>query len=258
MNNTNFLGLKKPEASDYYNIEDQNTNSDLLDTAIKGHEDRISSIESDIRIENRLQSEVVVTQDHITSQPENTVDAVGGVEIVGMSGLSAVQLMKPVTDLDKWATSSGVLTVEDEKLVHTANNVTANPNLTSSSDGNRFPVKTDDKLFVYAKNRVTNSVCENIQTYVYASGGTASYLPVTYTPSQNIWYEQYGIVTMPSDMDSKDAAVYQRHSYPDTATADGKILEVSSILVVPLQGDLLSCTPDQLAFMARTSGLLGR
>lgn len=45
MKTTNYLNLKKPEGTDFYNIEDNNSNMDTLDEKAKTVDEKIKSIE---------------------------------------------------------------------------------------------------------------------------------------------------------------------------------------------------------------------
>lgn len=44
MNNTEYLKLKKPEPSDFYNVEDMNDNSDAIDAAVKALNDFVGDV----------------------------------------------------------------------------------------------------------------------------------------------------------------------------------------------------------------------
>lgn len=45
MKTTNYLNLKKPEGTDFYDVEDNNSNMDVLDVKAKAIDDKIKSIE---------------------------------------------------------------------------------------------------------------------------------------------------------------------------------------------------------------------
>ncbi len=76
---------------------------------------------------------------------------------------------------------------------------------------------TTDKYFVYAKVRITNSVCTRIRII----GEGNSNLVHVNNPIENQWYELYTI---------RAPQVYEpfilQHSYPDAATANGKAMEI--------------------------------
>jgi hypothetical protein len=44
MNNTTNYNLKKPESTDFYDVEDQNDNMDIIDGALKSHDDALSTV----------------------------------------------------------------------------------------------------------------------------------------------------------------------------------------------------------------------
>jgi hypothetical protein len=45
MNNTTNYNLKKPESTDFYNVDDSNDNMDIIDTEMKSQSDKITTLE---------------------------------------------------------------------------------------------------------------------------------------------------------------------------------------------------------------------
>lgn len=50
MQNTTYYNLKKPEGTDFYNIENENDNMDIIDAELKEHDDAISELNTKIRV----------------------------------------------------------------------------------------------------------------------------------------------------------------------------------------------------------------
>lgn len=48
MQNTTYYNLKKPEGTDFYNIENENDNMDIIDAELKEHDDAISELNTKI------------------------------------------------------------------------------------------------------------------------------------------------------------------------------------------------------------------
>lgn len=82
-------------------------------------------------------------------------------------------------------------------------------------------VLTGEKIFVYCRARVTNP--DALTLLFRIINPTAVNVQTINTPIQNQWYEMYGtVITISDDILGIDI----RHSYVDSSTQNGKIMEV--------------------------------
>lgn len=86
------------------------------------------------------------------------------------------------------------------------------------------------KYYTTAKVRVTNSNCNLIDFYI--NDGTRLQLPGAVSPVQNKWYHLSGIVTSQTSPTNKAIILVQ--TYPDAATAAGKVMEAQDVMCVNL------------------------
>lgn len=87
-----------------------------------------------------------------------------------------------------------------------------------------FTPASGDKLFYYAKQRVTNSDCTLLYIQAVEEGGGGDFTVDSQSnPVANTWYELYGIHTMTT---TNLTRIVLRNTYPDAATANGKVMDV--------------------------------
>ncbi|WP_430884296.1 hypothetical protein [Fusibacter sp. JL216-2] len=235
--NTNHLGLIKPSPTDYYDIEVFNSNADSIDGAIKGHDDRIADIENNFDMKNSIRSELVVTQDHITSVPEGTVSG-GSVEICGLEGLSLVNQVIPNARFQ-----NGVSNFSLNNATYTVDNNIATVTVTSiSNDG------------IYLQNAIkgesNDSILYSIRVYsdnidTIRIGDSSNY------STFNIELGKWNTLTTKMNKGTSTIIIYSGSgSSGDTFKIDGNY----GIRVI----NLTSCgadhlTEDQLAYMVEGS-----
>lgn len=87
-----------------------------------------------------------------------------------------------------------------------------------------IPFTTGRKVFTYTMQRVTNSDCTQLALTIANAGGGSGVAVKNIAPTINTYYEMYGITTL--SIDTTDVRLFLRHTYPDAATANGKIMEV--------------------------------
>lgn len=233
--NTNHLGLIKPSPTDYYDIEVFNSNADSIDGAIKGHDDRIADIENNFDMKNSIRSELVVTQDHITSVPEGTVSG-GSVEICGLEGLSVLQALDNgnFESVKNWSCPySNMDALENEiiEIVDTPDNAA------------RIEYVTDNAVqgqsyFVYGEILASR----NANTFFSYGGDTLS--PFQIIPGK--WSPVYGILKPINN-------TRLRFYHSTDSYAKGEIVKRRKVMVIPLSGPLKEYSVDQLAYMAMNS-----
>ena len=83
------------------------------------------------------------------------------------------------------------------------------------------------KVYFTAKIRVTNSVLNNVQVYVYDTSPTFAY---NAKPSINVWTKTSGLATL----NSTSFRLFSRQEYADAATAKDKVMEVKEVLAIDL------------------------
>lgn len=92
----------------------------------------------------------------------------------------------------------------------------------------------DKKIALKLQARVTNANCTKLEFYTY-NGTTIKYLKTLNNPVQNQWYstELTSIVTQ-TDVGTANLRIYVRHYYADSATANGKVMEVKEAMAFDL------------------------
>jgi len=87
------------------------------------------------------------------------------------------------------------------------------------------PSIQDDKWFLFSKQKLDNGDCTKVGIYVRTT--TSPDIPVNTVdnPLQNQYYETYDIYTMPAGETSMERVTIYAF-YPDSATANGKTLEI--------------------------------
>lgn len=123
-----------------------------------------------------------------------------------------------------WSAVSATINVADNILSCTANGTNVRGDLIHYT---KLRPKIGDKIFAYIRIRATNPDATGIFPFLY-DNGSYNYLiggvPIYY-PTQNQWYEQYGIIN--SLVDASQAVQFRAyHQYPDATTANGKVMEV--------------------------------
>lgn len=186
-----------------------------------------------MEIVNSEISSEATTQDHITSQPVNTVSG-GSVEITAMSGLSAVQLLLNVVGSEyiPAGTNSKLKLAKDGTLDRASSYDSVNNQSINVSSGVGYFIYTKvSEDILNATPSVGLNYENNLDTVGISYGG------------EN---EAYAIVT--SNQDSL-AQPFIRESNTATTTPT----ELISFLTIPITGNLANLTADQLAYMARAS-----
>lgn len=133
-------------------------------------------------------------------------------------------------DGTKWGTpQGGTLSVANNTGTNTADGTTAYSSITQS--GAHLAFASGKKLYLSAKVRVTNSVCQSI--YLDIRTTSLQTAKILANPAINQWYVLNGMITSSGD---NGAASYVRalQNYADAATAAGKVMEVQYFNVIDL------------------------
>lgn len=108
--------------------------------------------------------------------------------------------------------------------------------------------KSGDKIFIRAKARVTNADALNLRIFLRDGPDGTTYDVATTTidnPEQYKWYNLNSVIDLLSDM-SDNVYTMLDHSYLDSATSNGKTMEVQEVQVIDLTA-LGETDPDILA-----------
>lgn len=135
-----------------------------------------------------------------------------------------------------WASESSTSSISSNILTNTADGLSTYGRITMVMSN--YKPKTNDKIFVKARVKVTNSVCAYI-TILFRNGtGTPLQNIQIPNPIQNQTYDIYGIIQAEGEY-TNGARIYLQHSYVNAATASGKVMEVDGnigIFAIPITG----------------------
>ena len=151
-------------------------------------------------------------------------------ESTNVETVNLVQLVKNgnFEDGTEWAPVGGTESVANNTYTHTCDGTLVKGTVISS------PItsldNTTDEFFAICEARVTNADCDKI---VLRAGGSNSqdFWEIT-NPSQNQWYTLSGLVTRTAG--STGSLIGIIHEYADTATSNGKVMEVRVVRLINL------------------------
>ena len=298
--NTSNYNLKKPSSEDFYNVEDQNGNMDIIDQELKRlNEDnqytdqKISSVSSDLS--SHLSDIAHVPHLGTTSNAGNAY-SITTTKVIGVNQKFTIRFNVPATGPATLKLSTmtaaapikktglvdaivkfGYYTMfwdgENFQLLGEGGEIPKLPNLVyngnyrdtpgwagfnstiyatnnilnvagdgtyrsaytfNTIDNSVYPYKggVGKKIWITARVRVTNAVCNSFVVYVSNKAANASpNLPYIFTPTQNTWYLIRGIITLSFDDTYK---IYIRSDYADAATANGKLMQVKDVMLFDL------------------------
>ncbi len=111
-----------------------------------------------------------------------------------------------------------------------------------------------DKMFVYAKVRVTNSECQKIDmSFKTAATYLNQHLAEIESPIENQWYEYYGIITRPSGMTSTPQ-LYISHYYGSAVSATMEIEKIFATNLTDFFGEGQEISADSAYRLYSTLG----
>jgi len=149
---------------------------------------------------------------------------------INAKGLSAVNLVKNgnFVDTSKWSPLYAILTVLNNVGIVTGNGTNNLPNIFQPLT---IKAETNKKVFVKVKVRVTG-IANNIQIYLYGSTSGTIAVKAIDNPIQNQWYSVEEIINVSPLVGNINLKIY--HGYVDSATANGKVMEVQKATCIDL------------------------
>jgi hypothetical protein len=136
----------------------------------------------------------------------------------------------------------GTIASNDNTLVVTADGTQINTDARQTTNVKFSP---SGKIYVRAKMRVTNANCTFIKFNLFGDAGMSRYVGTQANPVSNQWYIISGIFTN-NVPDVGDIKLQLQQTYPDAATANGKVMEVQEVMSIDLtSAGLDALTVDQ-------------
>lgn len=144
-----------------------------------------------------------------------------------------------------WSAGGATLSASNNILSNTGTGSSPTPNTARVTVINSTVGR---KIYVRATVKITNNVCNNVRIYTYDGTNSVVALQVN-TPVQNQQYILSGICTQVA---TGTIAVFIKHYYPDSATANGKVMEVKDVICLDLTAlGLESKTVEELDAMTQ-------
>ena len=138
-------------------------------------------------------------------------------------------------DTSGWAGFNATVSVVNNNILNTTGDGTYKSVYTFNANNNSIYPYTGGvgkKIWITARVRVTNAVCNSFVVYVSNKAANASpNLPYIFSPTQNVWCLIRGVLTLTFDDTYK---VYIRSDYADAATANGKVMQVKDVMMFDL------------------------
>jgi hypothetical protein len=91
---------------------------------------------------------------------------------------------------------------------------------------------SNQKLYYMLEFRVTNANCSQLHLRLNGTGGANTSFSGINNPVANQWYQAKGVAT--KTVQTGNLLVQIQHVYADSATANGKVMEVKNLKVVNL------------------------
>nr|WP_276576489.1 carbohydrate binding domain-containing protein [Caldicoprobacter algeriensis] len=192
--------------------------------------------------ENPQYSDTITIEGGIGSISSNATEGQISVTLKGNTYTNFIKNGNFANGINKWATqdNSSVLSASNNTLIVTG---TGNINIVSCIQGFYGNIlQAGHKYYVRARVRVTNSNCTKI-TLDFRSSSIQE-VASKFSPAQNQWYTLSGIITALGTFSTPYIRVIC--TYPDAATAAGKVTEVQEVIAIDLTvHGLDSLTVDQ-------------
>lgn len=147
-----------------------------------------------------------------------------------------------------WSGTNATLTASNNVLSVIGNGVSNVPLVDKSTNINL--INTNQKIYVSAYIKITNSNCSSATIQLRYSGGSF----LTYSISNPIINQTYKISQITSNNGGTgNMSIRIYHQYPDSATANGKVMEVKDVICLDLTAlGLESKTVAELDLMTQT------
>ena len=131
----------------------------------------------------------------------------------------------------QWGNVASTLAALDNTLSVTATGTAASARVYQVSS---IATAVGKKVFVKAKVRVTNALCKKIEIWATNPTLTVTHLmTVKVNPELNKWYDVSQILTIPNTF-PENVYIQFVQTYADSATANGKVMQLQKVLVLDL------------------------
>lgn len=209
-----------------------------LNNDIVAHEAEITSLQNEVQ--NTL-ARASVSLSNTAPVQSFTADVAGPVDVEFRAPemiVNSVANGNFANGTTGWNAANSSITASNNTLSNTGNGGSANPYFKTSNT--IIASVHGKKIYSKARVRVTNANCLSISfalRYGTTNFPTAAYgNPQINNPVQNQWYNISSIVALNSSDTgfSSDCIVLTQHSYADSATANGKVMEVQQAMAVDL------------------------
>ena len=123
--------------------------------------------------------------------------------------------------------AGAIVTAINNVGIFTGNGISVNPRQGTISS---LDIVTGKIIYITYLARVTNNICGRLNSSIQGSTGGAHDGADYFNPVQDQWYRVSTRYITPADLFGKYRIVVG-HYYTDTATADGKVMEVQNVML---------------------------
>lgn len=239
---TKHLGLNQWQGNEYVKRQDFVDDNQIIDSAVETITEEVEAIQSDIYSPQYSDQKTTVAP---VISMENTVDGKLKYTLKGRTLTNLVQNGNFKDGTSGWGGGGGSSTIS---VSGNTLSITGTGSAMSSYVDNtsRFSWSYGKKVFFKARVRVTNSDVTVATLQLRVSSGSAISQSTISNPIQNRWYELKGV----SEVTTQTGRILTRlfSTYPDAATANGKVMEVQEVVVLDLDQypDLQGLTADEI------------
>lgn len=239
---TKHLGLNQWQGNEYVKRQDFVDDNQIIDSAVETITEEVEAIQSDIYSPQYSDQKTTVVP---VISMGNTVDGKLKYTLKGRTLTNLVAYGNFKDGTSGWTPTNSSLSVTNQILSIPGSGASRWPQAYATTKA-QFTI--GKKYFLRLRARVTNPDAESISLMFYDNSGM--YLAgkaEVLSPIANQWYEAYAIITPTIDQGAP-SRLYCRHTYPDAATANGKVMEVQEVIALDLEQypDLQGLTADEI------------
>ncbi|GAB6086499.1 hypothetical protein [Alkaliphilus crotonatoxidans] len=240
---TKHLGLNQWQGNEYVKRQDFVDDNQIIDSAVETITEEVEAIQNEIYSPQYSDQKTTVAS---VISMENTVDGKLKYTLKGRTLTNLVQNGNFKDGISGWVPGVSTISATNQIMSITGSGTTRWPQAYTTALKAQF--KTGKKYFIRLRARVTNADAEFLSLMFYDSSGShhAGRAEVS-SPVANQWYEAYAIITTTTDQGAP-SRLYCRHTYPDAATANGKVMEVQEVIALDLDQypDLQGLTAEEI------------
>lgn len=239
---TKHLGLNQWQGNEYVKRQDFVDDNQIIDSAVETITEEVEAIQSDIYSPQYSDQKTTVAP---VISMKNTVDGKLKYTLKGRTLTNLVQNGNFKDGTSGWGGGGGssTISVSENTLSITGTGSAMSSYVDNTS---RFSWSYGKKVFFKARVRVTNSDVTVATLQLRVSSGSAISQSTISNPIQNRWYELKGV----SEVTTQTGRILTRlfSTYPNAATANGKVMEVQEVVVLDLDQypDLQGLTADEI------------